>query len=124
HRAVYPTQPTPLRQQIGDALRAAPRADLDGTLVGLIVPDSNRLSGAAVAAEAYRLLEGSDVDTAVLVAPSHEGAFGRLSICRADRYRTPLGEVPVNDTFRNELCDEDDDIFLDDRGHYHTEGAD
>jgi hypothetical protein len=25
---------------------------------------------------------------------------------------------------RNELCDEDDDIFLDNRGHFHTEGVD
>lgn len=123
-RAVYPTQPAPLRQQIEDLLRRAPRADdVQGTLLGLIVPDSNRLSGGAVAAEAYKLLEGEDVDTVVLVEPSHEGAFGRLAVCRADAYRTPLGDVPVNDAFRNELCDEDDDIFLDDRGHYHTEGA-
>lgn len=123
-RAVYSTQPAPLRQEIDDLLQHAPRAEgVEGTILALIVPDSNRLSGGAVAAEAFRLLEGEDVDTVVLVEPSHEGAFGRLAVCRADTYRTPLGEVPVNDTFRNELCDEDDDIFLDDRGHYHVEGA-
>jgi AmmeMemoRadiSam system protein B len=32
--------------------------------------------------------------------------------------------LPVNDRLRHELCDEDDDIFLDDSGHYHTEGVD
>lgn len=124
HRSVYATQSTPLRQQVDDHLRAASRADVEGILLGLIVPDSNRLSGASVAAEGYRLLEGSGVDTVILVSPSHEGAFGRLSICRIDEYETPLGSVPVNDALRNELCDEDDDIFLDDQGHYHTEGAD
>ncbi|MDX1420884.1 MAG: AmmeMemoRadiSam system protein B [Rubricoccaceae bacterium] len=123
-RAVYPTQPAPLRQHLDGLLRDAPRdADVQGTILGLIVPDSNRLSGGAVAAKAFKLLEGEDIDTVVLVEPSHEGAFGRLAVCRADTYRTPLGEVSVNDTFRNELCDEDDDIFLDDRGHYHVEGA-
>jgi AmmeMemoRadiSam system protein B len=63
------------------------------------------------------------VDTVVLVEPNHEGTFDRLTLCRADAYPSPLGDVPVNDPFRNELCDEDDDIFLDDRGHYHEEGT-
>ncbi|NNF57697.1 MAG: AmmeMemoRadiSam system protein B [Rhodothermaceae bacterium] len=123
HRSVYATQPSSLRQQVDDLLHDAPRVETEGTLVGLIVPDSNRLSGASIAARAYKLLEGASFDTAMLVAPSHEGAFGRLAICTADTYYTPLGDVPVNDALRNELCDEDDDIYLDDRGHYHTEGA-
>lgn len=121
--AVYPTQPSPLREHLDNLLRDAPRTEVEGTLLGLIVPDTNRLSSGPVAAEAYRLLEGETVDAVVLVAPSHEGAFGRLAVCRADAYPTPLGAVPVNDAFRNELCDEDDDIFLDDRGHYHEAGV-
>lgn len=126
-RAVYPTQPAPLRQRLGALLAEAPASDLDipaGALVGLVVPDSNRVSGGATAARAYRLLAGAAIDTALVISPSHHGSFGRLSICQTDSYHTPLGEVPVNDHLRNELCDEDDDIFLDDTGHYHTEGAD
>lgn len=127
-RAVYPTQPTPLRQHLDALLAHAPEGDVsdipDGALVGLVVPDSNRASGGAAAAAAYRLLQGADVHTVIVVSPSHHGAFGRLSICQTDTYHTPLGGVAVNDHLRNELCDEDDDIFLDDTGHYHTEGAD
>ena len=124
HRSVYPTQPAPLRQQIRRLLDAAEAEPVDGQLVALVVPDSNRTSGGPVAAEAYRMLEGDDLDTVLVISPSHHGDFGRLSICQVDAYHTPLGEVPVNDHLRNELCDEDDDIFLDDTGHYHTEGAD
>ena len=124
-RAVYPTQPGPLRQHLDALLAEAPADDgPDGEVVGLIVPDSNRVSGGAAAARAYALLRGAALDTVLVVSPSHHGAFGRLSICQTDAYHTPLGEVPVNDHLRNELCDEDDDIFLDDTGHYHTEGAD
>ncbi|WP_420456416.1 AmmeMemoRadiSam system protein B [Rubrivirga sp.] len=125
-RAVYPSQPAPLRQHL-DALLASAGADLDvpaDALVGLVVPDSNRASGGEAAAVAYRLLRGAELDTVLVVSPSHNGAFGRLSICQTDAYHTPLGAVPINDHLRNELCDEDDDIFLDDTGHYHTEGAD
>lgn len=123
-RAVYPTQPVHLRQHIDDLLASASSEPVDGDVIGLVVPDSNRVTGGGAAAAAYKLLQGSRLDTAIVISPSHHGAFGRLSICQTDAYHTPLGDVPVNDHLRNELCDEDDDIFLDDTGHYHTEGAD
>ena len=129
-RAVYPTQPGPLRNEVARLLREAPAAAGDqGDFLALVVPDTNRLSAGPVAAQAYRLLqaeveEAGPFQTVILISPSHTGAFGRLAIARADSYHTPLGAVAVNDALRNELCDEDDDIFLDDSGHYHTEGVD
>jgi AmmeMemoRadiSam system protein B len=123
-RAVYPTQPGPLRQHLDALLAAADAEDVPGDLVAIVVPDSNRTSGGPAAARGYALLRGVDLDTVLVISPSHHGEFGRLSICQTDAYHTPLGDVPVNDHLRNELCDEDDDIFLDDTGHYHTEGAD
>lgn len=125
-RSVYPTQPAVLSEQIGKLLRNARPEPVEGEIEALIVPDSNLLKGGEVAAEAYKLIadRAEDYDTIIIVAPSHDGSFDRLSICRVNTYRTPLGEVPVDDRVRNELCDEDDDIFLDDRGHYHTEGVD
>ncbi len=126
NRAVYPTQPAALRQHIEELLREADPEPIEGEIMALIVPDSNRLAGGVVAAEAYKLLAvyPEDVDAVAVVAPSHDGAFDRLSICRVSEYHTPLGAVRVDERISNELCDEDDDIFLDDRGHYHTEGVD
>ncbi len=128
-RAVYPSQPQPLAAEIDRLLQEARTEaelpeDTKGQLLALIVPDSDLMSGGPVSAAAYRLLDGQTFDSVIIVAPSHEGVFGRLAICRADHYHTPLGTVPVNDGIRNELCDEDDDIYVDDRGHFHTEGAD
>lgn len=125
-RAVYPTQPEALRQTMDEYLAATEAEPIEGEILALIVPDSNRLVGASAAAAAYGLLAGrqDEYRTVLVVAPSHDGSFDRISICRVNEYRTPLGSVPINDGIRNELCDEDDDIFLDDRGHYHTEGVD
>ena len=129
-RAVYPTQPGPLRNEVARLLREAPAHHGDqGDILALVVPDTNRLGAAPVAAHAYRMLQAEiehdgPFQTVVIISPSHSGAFGRLAIARADSYHTPLGPVAVNDALRNELCDEDDDIFLDDSGHYHTEGVD
>lgn len=123
-RAVYATQPRPLQHQISEYLKTAQPPPVEGEIFALIVPDSNLLSGAHVAAEVYKLLEGRRYDTVVLIAPSHTGSFQRMNICSVDAYFTPLGTLAINDRLRHELCDEDDDIFLDDGGHFHTEGID
>ena len=123
-RAIYASQPRPLQHQVSGYLKAARPAPVEGEIYALIVPDSNLLSGARVAAEVYKLLEGRRYDTVVLIAPSHTGSFPRIHICSVDQYYTPLGTLLVDDRLRHELCDEDDDIFLDDSGHFHTEGID
>ena len=123
-RAVYATQARPLQDQIQQLLKRAPAHAVEGEILAVIVPDSNRLHGGDVAAEVYRTLQGQRFDTVILIAPSHSGEFRRIHICSLDTYRTPVGDLVVNDKVRNELCDEDDDIFLDDRGHFHVEGVD
>ena len=124
NRTVYPTQPAPLTAEIDRLIHEAKAATIEGELLALIVPDSNLQQGGGVSAMAYKLLRGRSYDTVIIVAPSHDGAFERLSICSVNRYRSPLGDIEINDAIRNELCDEDDDIFIDDQGHYHTEGVD
>ncbi len=123
-RVVYATQEKPLQKQIEALLKGAPKREVAGVVHAVIVPDANLMSGGATAAEVYRTLEGRMYDTIILIAPSHTGAFERITICSLDDYRTPLGTLKVHDKMRNELCDEDDDIFLDDTGHFHTDGID
>jgi len=122
-RPVYPTQPRALRKAVTGALRDAPPAEAEGTVQALIVPDTNLRHNRDIAAAVYRYVEGRTYDTVILVAPSHDGSFRRLTICSVDTYHTPLGDVPIDDRVRHELCDEDDDIFIDDSGHFHTEGV-
>lgn len=126
NRSVYPTQPDALAQTLNDLLAEVEIEPINGDILALIVPDTNLLDLAPVAAKAYKhVADRADLyDTVTIIAPSHGGVFDRLAVCPLDNYRTPIGEVPVNDRVRNELCDEDDDIFLDHRGHYHTEGVD
>jgi AmmeMemoRadiSam system protein B len=123
-RAVYATQPGPLQNQIAGLLTRANGTSLDGEVCAIIVPDDNKLDGGTVAAGVYKALEGQRFDTVILIAPSHTEAFRRITICELNTSQTPLGVVQVNDALRNELCDEDDDIFLDDEGHYHPAGVD
>ena len=124
HSAVYATQPLPLRKQLETLLRESTQYPVDGDILSIIVPDSNLLSGGVVAANVFKTIAGKHYDTIVMVSSSHTGPFKRMTICNLDNYQTPLGKVAINEQVCHELCDEDDDIFIDDLGHYHNKGID
>ncbi|NNE69697.1 MAG: AmmeMemoRadiSam system protein B [Rhodothermales bacterium] len=123
-KAVYATQGPPLRQQIQRMLDAAPDHSDDGWVHAVIVPDSNRVKGGSVSAEVFKAIKGREYRHVIVVAPTHDGEFERINVCSLDTYRTPLGDVKVSGRLRDELCDEDDDIYVGDEGHFHTHGID
>ncbi|NBC27648.1 MAG: AmmeMemoRadiSam system protein B [Bacteroidetes bacterium] len=65
-------------------------------------------------AYSYSALLGERFDT-IVIAETHPGTHEkRLPMPSHNSFSTLFGDVPVNDTLRNELCDEDDDFFIDD----------
>lgn len=64
----------------------------------------------------YKNVCTSNYDT-VVVVESYKGELDKkLSIPSNHSFTTPFGEVNVNDKLRNELCDEEDDFYIDDGG--------
>lgn len=120
----YATQRQPLDSQIGALLSESDAEPVDFRVMSVIVPGSDHMEGAPFAADVYRSLPDVNVDTVVSIAANSGEEFKRITVCSLDVYNTPLGEVTVDDKIRNELCDEDDDIFLDDRGHFLHHGLD
>lgn len=122
--AIYATQPTPLKSQLETLLRESTQYPVEDDVLSIIVPDSNLLSGGPVAANVFKAIAGKHYDTVVMVSSSHTGPFKRMTICNLKSYRTPLGEIPLNEKVCHELCDEDDDIYIDNTGHFHNKGID
>lgn len=122
--SIYATQPLPLQKQLKTLLSESSQYPVEDEILGIIVPDSNLLSGGPIAANVFKTIAGKSYDTVILVSSSHTGPFKRMTICNLDAYRTPLGDVPINEKVCHELCDEDDDIYLDDQGHFHNKGID
>ncbi len=120
----YATQRAPLDAQISGILANSNATPVDFRVMAAVVPHSDDLRGAALAADVYRSFPDGNIDTVISVAPNRGEEFKRITVCSLDSYLSPLGDVVVNDGVRNELCDEDDDIFLDDRGHFHRAGLD
>ena len=65
-------------------------------LRGMVCPHAGYEFSGPVAAAAYKQLEGRDVDTVILMGPSHYADFEGASIPHADAYETPLGMVRLS----------------------------
>jgi AmmeMemoRadiSam system protein B/AmmeMemoRadiSam system protein A len=94
--AFYPGTETALRSAVTTMLDEAEPPALEGKVLGLISPHAGYMYSGAVAAHAYKLIEGSKFDAVILVAPSHHLFFPGSSIYRQGPYRTPLGLVEVD----------------------------
>lgn len=118
------TQRTPLRGQIASLSKESTATPVDFFATIVLVPNTPSMAGGIVSADVYKSLSATNYDTVISIAPSAMGEFKRITVCSLDHYTSPLGDVPVDDRVRNELCDEDDDIFLDDTGHFSYTGID
>jgi len=70
-------------------------------LRGLVCPHAGYEFSGPVAAVAYKQLEGRDIDTVIVMAPSHYADFAGASIPDVDAYETPLGTVPLSPRAKN-----------------------
>lgn len=64
----------------------------------------------------YKNVCDTHFDTLVVVESYTGELEKKLSIPSNHSFETPYGEVLVNDKYRNELCDEEDDFFISDGG--------
>ena len=90
----YPDDPEVLEQEVDLYLTGA--APLAGTPVAIIAPHAGLKYSGPIAAYAYSMLLGCDIDVAVLVGPSHYVAFEGVSIYDGEAFETPLGPVPID----------------------------
>jgi len=113
--AVLPLAAQGVRQavkagQFYDADAAALSARIDGFLAAasgaeapapdriraIIVPHAGYVYSGAVAGRAYRLVRGGDIETVVILGPSHYVGFEGASIYPEGGFETPLGVAAVD----------------------------
>ena len=92
----YPADKTVLSQTIDGLLERAPTHYIPN-LKGLVCPHAGYEFSGLTAASAYKTLAGRDVQTVIVLGPSHYAAFQGASLPNADAYQTPLGVVPISE---------------------------
>lgn len=113
----YTSDPHELREEIDKFLSMVPDTPLSGRIWSLIVPHAGYLYSGLTAAHAYKLLKKNPVSTVVLISPSHREYFAGISIYQGDAFRTPLGDIPIDQKLSDRLAEKDSVIIRSDRGH-------
>ena len=94
----YPDNPTVLKQTLADLLSHPQAARLSRPPKALIVPHAGYIYSGPVAASAYAQLGSlrGRIRRVVLLGPTHRVYVRGLALPEADRFATPLGEVPLD----------------------------
>ncbi len=92
----YPGEGPTLSTTIDNLLQGAPANPLP-RLKALVCPHAGYTYSGQTAAIAYKTLVGRDIQTVIVMGPSHYAAFQGASIPKAEAYRTPLGLVPISE---------------------------
>jgi len=92
----YDADKSRLSAQIEAFLVEASPAPVSGEIRALIVPHAGYVYSGGVAASAYKLVQGRDYETVVILGPSHRVAFEGASIWPDGAFETPLGSAAVD----------------------------
>ncbi|OGT89002.1 MAG: AmmeMemoRadiSam system protein B [Gammaproteobacteria bacterium RIFOXYA12_FULL_61_12] len=102
----YPAQADQLRRDVDAYLaEAPPRAGLIPR--AMIVPHAGYVYSGPIAGSAYRQLSRLDhpVERVVMLGPAHRVPVLGIAIHSADYFRTPLGDVPLDQGLLDSLLD-------------------
>jgi MEMO1 family protein len=91
----YPGEKEALSKAVESMLASAPEHYIP-RLKALVCPHAGYEFSGQTAAIAYKLLAGRDVQTVVVMGPSHYALFQGACIPNADAYQTPLGLVLIS----------------------------
>jgi len=95
----YPGTERGLARTVDEYLSQVDQPLVPGKLLGLISPHAGYTYSGQTAAFAYHQLQGRDVDTVVLMGPSHRAWVGDYAVSGEDAYETPLGRVLLDQAF-------------------------
>ena len=85
---------------------AIPQVNNEGLrkIVAVVVPHAGYVYSGPVAAHAYKELANDGIfDTAVILGPNHSGYGTAVSLWPKNAWKTPLGEVKINEKFARKL---------------------
>ncbi len=95
----YPGDPENLAISIDQFLDDAKPKDIDGEIVGLIVPHAGHRYSGGVAAQAFRQIRGIQPEVVAIISPLHIPAGEAVMTSDHQAYSTPLGTINIDMEF-------------------------
>ena len=106
----YPNSKAGLEALLGGYLKDAQTTEINGTVIAIISPHAGYQFSGPVAAYGFKAVQDQDVKTVVIVGFSHRIPFNGISIYDRASWRTPLGEVKIDEDLAKEIISKDQRI--------------
>ena len=106
----YPDSPQVLSAQVGKLINEAESTETDGELIGLIAPHAGYVYSGHVAGYAYKQLIEQSFDTVVLLGLSHRYRIDGAAIYARGAFRTPFGDIPIDEDLAAEIMRLNSDV--------------
>ena len=116
----YPADPAQLTAMMDDMMSHASQPAIKGQILAVVAPHAGYPYSGPVAAYTYAALKGRKYSRVVVIAPSHYEAFDFTSVYDGEGYVTPLGKIPVDKAFAQQLTKMSSSIRFSGRGHLAT----
>lgn len=113
----YPSEKFALGKIIDEFLEKAKLTKIDNNINAIIAPHAGYIYSGQVAAYAYKALVGKKIDTVILIGNSHKEYFDGISVFAKGYFRTPLGDIEINNDFAKKLMDYSNKIYFKESVH-------
>ncbi|MCX8010148.1 MAG: AmmeMemoRadiSam system protein B [Ignavibacteria bacterium] len=113
----YEYEPSKLKKTLNQFFDSARPEQVEGKIIGLVSPHAGYFYSGLTAAYAYKLLQGKEYETVVVISPSHQEYFDGISIYNGIGYMTPFGVIDVDEELRSKIISHKGPLMLSKSGH-------
>ncbi len=113
----YPASKSKLEAEVKTLLSISDSKKSFDNIFGIVSPHAGYIYSGRTAAYGFNLLKDKEIETVIIISPSHREYFPGVSVYEGDAYETPLGIVEVNKEIVQELTEDSKVIFKGIEGH-------
>jgi len=117
----YPGNKAKLKSMVDEYLDKADLPEINGSVKALIVPHAGYEYSGQIAAYAYKSIGFSinsrPIKTIVLIGNSHQEYFDGISVWNVGYFKTPLGEIAIDEDFADKLINANPKIIFKNSAH-------
>lgn len=103
----YPDDPEILSSMVDGFLTKANPEKIDGDIFVIVVPHAGYGFSGQVAAVAYKLIKEKPYTTVIIIGTGHHYGVNGLSVYAHGVFRTPLGDIEIDQDFTQKLLNKD-----------------
>jgi MEMO1 family protein len=108
----YPSDKKELKESVEGFLSKVQKGKRDGRLIAIISPHAGYRYSGQVAAHGYQEIKDSGIKKVILIGASHHAEFKGASVYTKGSFRTPLGDVEINEKLAGSLLNANADVVF------------